>query len=372
VDRLADDYPILVAPGQPGLRVNVTIDEQVRYSPSRVDVIDLQSNTFETVALQEVLRATGPGYPALPLVFSALSHDRLRPASALSGDIEGGPLVANFEGLLARTPFLTQMKALLDRLEEALGVPVDIEFAHDGADLYLLQCRPQSSGPEDAPAPIPRDVAPEAVVFSARRHVSNAVLPEITHIVYVDPDGYAALPERRALQAVARAVGALNEALPRRRFILMGPGRWGSRGDIRLGVGVTYADISNTALLVEIARKRGDYMPDVSFGTHFFQDLVEAQIRYLPLYPDDPGIAFNEAFLGGAPNLLPRLLPQYAELADVVRVIDVPAAAEGRILRVSMNADLDEAIAYLAAPAPLPRAGEVLGDQRLDPRAHGR
>lgn len=368
VDRLADDYPILVAPGQPGLRVNVTPDEVVRYSPSRVDLIDLARNTFETVDLHTVLRATGPAYPLLPQLVSVRDHDRLRPVSPMAADAETEQMVMTFEGLVGRTPFLKQMKALLERLEEALNAPVDIEFAHDGTDLYLLQCRPQSGAPEDAPAAIPRDVAREDVVFSARRHVSNGTVPDITHIVYVDADGYAALPERRALQEVARAVGALNAVLPRRRFILIGPGRWGSRGDIRLGVGVTYADINNTALLVEVARKRGDYVPDVSFGTHFFQDLVEAQIRYLPLYPDDPQIAFNEAFLRGAPSMLSELLPAQAALEDVVRVIHVPSVAGGRILKVLMNADLEEALAYLAPPSATDLAGSPERDrvQRTD------
>ena len=77
----------------------------------------------------------------------------------------------------------------------------------------------------------------------------------------------------------------------------MGPGRWGSRGDIKLGVSVTYSDINNTAVLMEIAAKRGNYVPDLSFGTHFFQDLVEAGIRYLPLFPGERGEVFNELFL---------------------------------------------------------------------------
>ena len=90
----------------------------------------------------------------------------------------------------------------------------------------------------------------------------------------------------------------------------MGPGRWGSRGDIRLGVPVTYADISNAAVLVEIARKKGGYLPDLSFGTHFFQDLVESTIRYLPLYPDDPDVVFNEAFFLRAANALAEPRPR--------------------------------------------------------------
>lgn len=126
--------------------------------------------------------------------------------------------------------------------------------------------------------------------------------------------------------------------------------RWGSRGDARLGVGVSYADINNAAMLVEIARKKGNYVPDLSFGTHFFQDLVESQIRYLPLYPDDEGVAFAGGFLRWAPSVLPQLLPEFAHVADTVRVIDVPRAPDGQILRVLMNADLDEALGSLVQP----------------------
>jgi predicted nucleotidyltransferase len=130
----------------------------------------------------------------------------------------------------------------------------------------------------------------------------------------------------------------------------MGPGRWGSRGDIRLGVHVTYSDINNTAVLIEIARKRGDYVPDLSFGTHFFQDLVESSIRYIPLYPDDPEGTLNERFLQRAPNLLSEMVPEHASLEHVIRVIDVPMATRGRVVRVLMNAELDEAVGVLAAP----------------------
>ena len=89
-------------------------------------------------------------------------------------------------------------------------------------------------------------------------------------------------------------------------------------------------------------------MPELSFGTHFFQDLVESSIRYLPLYPDDAGIVFNRTFLRDAPNQFPSLVPEYADLAGTIRVIDVAAVAGGRVLKVLMNADEDEAIGYLS------------------------
>ena len=99
----------------------------------------------------------------------------------------------------------------------------------------------------------PRD----RLLFSARRHVSNGTVPNITHIVYVDPEQYARLGSLEALQSVGRAVSKLNTVLPKRQFILMGPGRWGSRGDVKLGISVTYSDINNTAMLIEIARRVG-------------------------------------------------------------------------------------------------------------------
>jgi hypothetical protein len=137
----------------------------------------------------------------------------------------------------------------------------------------------------------------------------------------------------------------------------MGPGRWGSRGDIKLGVNVTYSDINNTSVLIEIAKKKGNYVPDLSFGTHFFQDLVEASIRYLPLYPDEDGIIFNEDFLLKSPNALFELLPAYSNLSNVIHVIEVPEVTNGLILRVLMNADVEKAVGILS-----PRTTSVMGD----------
>jgi hypothetical protein len=226
---------------------------------------------------------------------------------------------------------------------------VDIEFAYDGSDFYLLQCRPQSYGADLVPVAIPQNLPADKLIFSARNFVSNGKVPEITHIVYVDLEAYSQLSDQNAMRDIGRAVGKLNKLLPKRQFILVGPGRWGSRGDIRLGVPVTYSDINNTAMLVEVARQKGNYLPELSFGTHFFQDLVEASIRYLPLYPDDPTTTFNELFLQRSRNVLHELLPEFVNLQDTLRVIDVPLETGGLTLRVLMNADLQQAVAYLSS-----------------------
>jgi hypothetical protein len=350
VDRLKDDYPILLAPGQPSLRVNVSLDEIIRYSPRKIDVIDLGTGGFATVDLREFLETVGAAVPQMGNMVSILEEDRVRRPIGPELDSNRDRLIFTFDGLVSETPFVRQIRALLECLEREIGAPVDIEFASDGNNLFLLQCRPQSASAVAATAPIPRDVSPDRILFSAKRFVSNGLAPNLTHIVYVHPENYAEIPTLEGLKSVGRAVGRLNKILPKRQFLLMGPGRWGSRGDIRLGVNVTYSDINNTAALVEIARKRGHYSPELSFGTHFFQDLVEAGIHYLPLYPDEGGIQFNEAFLMGSENVLSHLLPEFAPIAGVLRVIDVPRTTGGLVVRLVMNADADEAIAVLAPP----------------------
>jgi len=350
VDRVADDYPVLIAPGQPNLRVNVTADEVLRYSPKRVDLINLETNSFDTVDVAELLDHAGAAYPQIRNMVSLVSHDRIEPIIGPVPDFGSQDAVFTFEGLIQKTSFVACIRELLHLLQFKLGTPVDIEFAHDGKDFYLLQCRPQSYGANAVPVAIPQNLPPDKVIFSAAHFVSNGKVPEITHIVYVDLEGYSQLPDQTAMRDVGRAVGRLNKLLPKRQFILVGPGRWGSRGDIKLGVPVTYSDINNTAMLIEVARQKGNYLPELSFGTHFFQDLVEASIRYLPLYPDDPTTAFNELFFRRSPNVLQELLPEFAYLEETLRVIDVPMRTGGLILRVLMNADLDQAVGFLASP----------------------
>ncbi len=365
VDRVGDDFPTLLVPGQPNLRANVERDEIIRYSANMVDALNLETNRFETIAIQTLLREAEGDFPLLDKIFSVQARDLLRKPVPLLFDPAEQDVVTTFQGLVDDTPFLQQMKRMLVVLEAAMHTPVDVEFAHDGKDFYILQCRPQSQASDVAPALIPQEIPAADLVFESHRHVSNGYVPDVTHVVYVDPGAYAALPDEASLRAVGRAVSVLNGVLPKRQFVLMGPGRWGSRGDLKLGVNITYADICNTSLLVEMAAGKSKVLPDLSFGTHFFQDLVESRIRYLPLYPEEQGTVFREEWFRGAPNLLPELAPDFAHLADCVRVIDVPGTTGGRILRVLLNAELDRAVGVLAEPdqvleeRPAPRPGRA-------------
>ncbi len=360
VDRLADDYPVLVAPGQPGLRANVSLEEVGRYSPNKADVLNLKTNRFETIDIIELFKNQGEHYPVIEQVVSIAEHNNLKKPMLFGTDYSQSDLLVTFDGLIQDTTFVKLMHTILRELQSALATPIDIEFAHDGKDFYLLQCRPQSYSKYDAPSPIPANIPKDRIIFSANRFISNGYVPDIKYIVYVSPEKYNQLSDLDYMKTIGKVVGALNQILPRREFVLMGPGRWGSRGDIKLGVNVTYSDINNTAALIEIARKKGNYVPDLSFGTHFFQDLVESSIRYLPLYPDEPDIIFNDKFLNESPNLLTELVPAYSYLSDIIRVIEIPQAADGHILKILMNAELDKAVGVISPPGNQNFANELI------------
>ncbi len=352
VDRIAEDYPILIAPKQPGLNVNITPDEVIRYSPKNIDVLNLENNNFETLELKAFLKSYGSLIPGIHNMVSVVKENMIqKPASAFNIKYKDDELVVDFHGFLEGSEFINQMNWMMDALKTKLNTPVDIEFAYDGKNLYLLQCRAQSYFHDSQSVPIPRDIPDEKIIFSGNKYISDGFIPNISHVVYVDPDEYSKLTNLEDLKKIGRIIGKLNSFLPKKQFILLGPGRWGSRGDIKLGVNVTYSDINNTAVLIEIARSRGNFTPELSFGTHFFQDLVEASIRYLPLYPDEKDNEFKEDFFLRSKNILGEIFPEYKEMENVVKVIDIPKNFGGEHLQILMNSDLGEAIAVITKPS---------------------
>jgi len=129
--------------------------------------------------------------------------------------------------------------------------------------------------------------------------------------------------------------------------MLMGPGRWGS-SNILLGINVSYADISRAAALIEIASEKTGHAPELSFGTHFFQDLVESEIPYVAVFPEQPDARFNSHFFAQAPNVLPEILPEAKGLGGVLHLIDIPAFTGGLHAAIAADTGSRLAVCYLA------------------------
>ena len=351
VDRVGD-YARMVPLSVPTVRPEGTPEEIIDASQRQVDVVDLEDEGFKRIPSVHALRALG--------------GDRLGDYVSII-DGQGGlkvpvgdlvraqphELCITFDRMLTRGTFPKRVRTMLTALERGYRVPVDLEFAVDDGNFYVLQCRPLGGDFAAVGAKIPAGIPAEDRVFSAVRYVNPGRLDDIEYVVLVDPLHYDRVVSVDDRRSIASAIGRINDALAGKTFILMGPGRWGSR-DMRLGVQVGFADLSNAKALLEIARAEGEYTPEPSFGTHFFQELVEASILYLPLYPDDPATEFNEEFLHRSPNALAWISPEDARLAETIRVIEVSAAAPGRHLHLAMDGETQRALAYLsdeAAPA---------------------
>lgn len=350
VERVGKDYPRMIAVSNPDLRPEVGM-EIARYSQRRVDLLDLEANEFTSLPLRKLVG--GRDYPGLSLLVSVMSEDY--PQDPIGERVDGPPgdYVLTFNNLMRRTDFVAAMDAVLEKLEHAYRHPVDIEFTatigpQGKARINLLQCRPLFLPGHVGEASIPEELPEGSVLFKSDRMISGGVIRDIRYIVYINPESYAGVPSLQIKTGLGRLVGRINEhpAVKEGGVMMMGPGRWGS-SNIDLGVNASYCDIDNAAVLVEIAREDAGHVPEVSYGTHFFQDLVEAQVVYLPLYPDRPESEYNEAFFTASPNALLELLPEAGDFEEYVCVIDVPAAAGGARAQVVADPNTQRAVCYL-------------------------
>ena len=336
VERSDDDYTRIVSLSAPLLRPEAGLDEVTEHAQRRVDVIDLESNRFASARLDEVA-----------------AEDRLLPLDLLATR-RGSALVLTFERLLSASPFVGEMGALLATLREAYRNPVDVEFTANflaGGEfrVNLVQCRPLQLREGGAVAPPPEGLPEEAVLLrSLGPVVGQGAGVRVDRVVYVDPEAYALLPARDRYE-VARLIGRVTRLAGAPKTLLLGPGRWGT-STVSLGVPVSFAEIQRVTAICEIVKMGMGVVPDVSLGSHFFNDLVESGLLYLALYPERAGHRLDEARLRAAPNRLGELLPDDAGMAKAVRVVDFPLPGDGRRLWLSASGLAQEVLCWLQAP----------------------
>ena len=353
VDRVSNDYPRLIALSHPQLRPETTTKAIRQYSQWYIDVINVKENSFETIHVLDILDGQ---YPYLRYIASVNRDDYLQEILSTAALQRDDELILTFNGLTKDRRFVNLMRTALQRLETTYGRPVDVEFVVDILPgypqteyrLHVLQCRPLSQRANDRAVIIPRNIPSEKILFTSNRLVPDGRAEGIRYIVFIDPQSYYDLHDTFVKHELARAIGRLNKRLENESFILMGPGRWGSV-NLDLGVHVTYGDIFNTKVLIEIAIAHDGHIPELSYGTHFFQDLVEAGIHSLALHlgGDAHEASFKWDFFNDAPNHLAEILPADAALGRYLKVIDLDRLPGSPRLNVLMNGANEEAIGYL-------------------------
>lgn len=353
VERVGNDYPRLVALSHPTLQPDDSPEAIRYYSQKYIDLIDLEENAFKTMPVSEVIN---PCYPGLRFIAQVEEDGYFSTPRGKVLEEEIPRLAVTYDELLRRTPFAVIATRVLKILEEHYRVPVDLEFTIQlpepekfppRVQISLLQCRPQSHLHETQPAVLPKDLHPDKIVMCTHFMVPQGYVGNIRSLVFVTPEGYFTLSTPAARNELSRAIATLNAAFQPKTYLLVGPGRWGTT-NADLGVYVNYADIYNAGALIEVCGKSLGVSPEPSLGTHFFQDLMEAQIYPLAIDLDDPKMVFARDFFYDLPNHLTEHVEVGEEIAACLRVINVADFLRDHHMDLVMDDTIGQAVAYLA------------------------
>lgn len=327
VTRTPGDYPRLVGLDCAQGNLWGSVGEKHKYSQRQVDVVDLVKKEISTKSLSEIMEIMPKGYRKLTLERDTDAEEVL----ARRGDYRR-IYFADCQGMVEDRIFIRMMKTLLKKLEENYHQPVDIEFAvttsEEGVwNVTLVQCRPLRSGISDQ-VKIPKDVDDEFLFDVRRTSMRRSKEQNLDYIVWVDPQAYYEYPYKKKPD-VGRVVGKINHYLERteEKALLLAPGRIGTSSP-ELGVPVAYADISSFGAICEVAYGKVGYRPELSYGSHMFQNLVEADVYYgainenskTRIYRPDMLKEFPEVTIDLAGNIEP-------ELEVIIKVFDVKESA---------------------------------------------
>jgi hypothetical protein len=326
VNRVENDYPRTVALDNPQYRPHASLDEERRFSQHNLDVLNIDSNALETISL---LEKAHEGLNIKLDLFGIRDQETTQRMREL-GHHDREAWILTFDNLLSRSSLTGVMHHMLKKIEEIYDYPVETEFTvnftEDNAyKINLLQCRPVQTKGQAQRVIIPADIEQDNVFISIEGHfMGGSVVQDITRVIFVDPLAYSELTLSDQYN-IARLIGKLNKLIKNRDetpTMLLGPGRWGTTTP-SLGVPVRFSEINNVSFLGEIAYTDGNFMPELSFGTHFFQDLVETSIFYLAIFPDNPEVVFRRNILDRFENVLETLVPGNSKYQNIVKVSEI-------------------------------------------------
>jgi len=323
VDRTDGDYVKIVCLDNPLRIPPMNYEDLKKFSQHRVDLLSLKDNTLESKDLDEVLSIplktdkdlfVSPDYAAL---------DRMR---ELGYRDYKTPYLLNFKKLLKDTKFAVIMKEILALLSKAYDYPVDIEFTanfnkDNGFKINLLQCRPLQTRGLGKTVKIPELKNAKDCFFSSKGNfMGGSVRLPIDYVVFISANAYLKLSEQEKYE-VARTIGLINSQMKGKNAMLAGPGRWGSTTP-SLGVPVHFTELCNMKVLCEYSSKKEGFMPELSYGSHFFQDIVESEIFYVAIFDGYQDVVFNPDCILQEENLLTSFLPASGQFENVIHIAD--------------------------------------------------
>ena len=325
VDRTEGSYPRLVSLDKPEVTNFTTVAEKHQFSQRKAEVVDLKTRSLNRVPLDDL-------EPVLPAYVKnqVLEHDTEAEASLHERGIWRNICFISCLGLVRNREMMERMQRMMHLIQKEYGEPVDIEFTINVSEsreymINLLQCRPLQVFKDGGGVAVPENVPAEDILLETR-HASMGLSRQVKldRIVYVDPVKYYQLPYNEKT-AIAALIGRINWKYrdTGMHLMLLVPGRIGTSSP-ELGVPTAFSDISGFDAVCEIAESRAGYNPELSYGSHIFQDLVEAQILYTAVFPGERTIHFRPELLRQVPNRIGEI-PGGEEKQDVVCLADVSA-----------------------------------------------
>ena len=325
VDRTEGSYPRLVSLDKPEVTNFTTVAEKHQFSQRKAEVVDLKTRSLNRVPLDDL-------EPVLPAYVKnqVLEHDTEAEASLHERGVWRNICFISCLGLVRNREMMEKMQRMMQLIQKEYGEPVDIEFTINVSEsreymINLLQCRPLQVFKDGGGVAVPENVPAEDILLETR-HASMGLSRQVKldRIVYVDPVKYYQLPYNEKT-AIAALIGRINWKYrdTGMHLMLLVPGRIGTSSP-ELGVPTAFSDISGFDAVCEIAESRAGYNPELSYGSHIFQDLVEAQILYTAVFPGERTIHFRPELLRQVPNRIGEISGG-EEKQDVVCLADVSA-----------------------------------------------
>jgi len=330
VDRSDSDYTRIIALNAPTRRPESKVSEKKKYSQKKVDVLNLERNEPQNCDFTAVCSLES---------HMELFGSRDREAERFYRDrgIKGkSSWYLNFEQLIEKTDFTAQMAEILDTIKRTYKSNIDIEFtcnfySPDDYRICLVQCRPFQVNEQDIMDVHIPDVDDSLMLMKAHGAViGRSGLTEIRNIIYVDPSTYGTLPESSRYEVAGIIRNLLKLMDISEKTVLIGPGRWGTSTP-SLGVPVSFSDIRTAYAICEMDTMHVGLVPDLSLGTHFFNEMIETGMIYLGYFGNREGNLFREDQLRSAKNSLSELIPDKKEWSEIIKVIELPIE-RGRLL----------------------------------------
>jgi hypothetical protein len=279
---------------------------------------DLSAGEDATLVELDITEAEADRHFSLLASTWDAANDRLAPGIAIAGQ-----RIMDFGAILkyGSVPFAGAVDMVLDLGAQAMGTPVEIEYALSLDEpsgvpaLYLLQIKPLIRNEDRIDVDLDETAIEDCFIVS-ERSMGNGRITAVEDVIYVDPARF----DRAATRDIGLEIEFLNSEIGRcgRRYLLVGPGRWGTR-DPWLGIPVLFSWISHARVIVE-ADLPG-YSVESSLGSHFFHNVTSMNIGYLTVPADNGPSRIDWAWLGSFEPVMATAHCAWVRLPEALDII---------------------------------------------------